>query len=286
VLRRRLVLTIGIGIASALALMGPGPALAGGGYGNVDCSTNPSAPECDVTAGTPGSPGDDNGGGSGGDGDGSGSGGGEESNCTYERIEEQAPPPAGAGAGAWYQQICDLGGGGSVSPAMWLPAGQVADPQALGQQAVSRLRLPAPAIRTNPDSAVGVLVQVPVWFWVDGSTWGARRATASVPGMSVTATATPIRVVWNAGDDTRDVVCDGPGTPWGAGTDPQAASSCGHTYRTSSAGAPGNAFTLRATVTWSVSWAGGGQSGTVPPLTTTSSVALSVAQSQAIVGQG
>jgi hypothetical protein len=36
-------------------------------------------------------------------------------------------------------------------------------------------------------------------------------------------------------------------------------------------------------VTWSVTWAGGGQSGTVPPLTTTSSVALPVAQSQAIV---
>lgn len=280
-LKRRIGTAFAIAVLSAIVLTGPATALADGGYGNVDCSANPSAPECDITVGIPGAPG--NGGdGNGGGGNGSGSGG-EESNCHYERLEPQAPPPAGAGAGGWYQQICDLGNGSSVSPAMWLATGQVADPQALGQEAVSRLRLPAPAIRTNPDSAIGVLVQVPVWLWVDRATWGVRRATASVPGMSVTATATPIRVVWSPGDGTPDVVCEGPGTQWRAGTDPRTASSCGHTYRSSSASAPGSRFTLRATVTWSVTWAGGGQSGTVPPLTTTSSVALPVAQSQAIV---
>ncbi|MFD1323235.1 hypothetical protein [Micromonospora sonneratiae] len=176
-----------------------------------------------------------------------------------------------------------MDGSVSTSPPLWLAAGQVADPQALAQVAVSRLRLPAPAIRRNPASAAGVMVQVPVWLWVDGSTWGARSATASVPGMSVTATATPVRVVWTPGDGTADVVCHGPGTPWRAGTDPRAVSPCGHTYRTSSAGVPGNKFTLRATVTWSVSWAGGGRSGTVPSLMTSSSVGLPVAQSQSVV---
>jgi hypothetical protein len=181
-------------------------------------------------------------------------------------------------------QVCDSGGPVLVSSARWLPAGQVADPQALAQAAVSRLRLPMPLIRRNPDAAAGVLAQVPVWLWVDPSTWGPRSATASVPGMSVTATATPVRVVWGPGDGTPDVVCAGPGTPWRPGTDPRAASACGHTYRSSSAGAAGGAFPLRATVTWSVSWAGGGQSGTVPPLTTTAVVRLPVAESQAVVG--
>jgi hypothetical protein len=285
VLRRCAGLTVGLVLFAAIALAGPMPAYADGGFGNVDCSETPSAPECEVTVGRPGSPGDggSQGGGDADDGDGSGSGGGEESPCRYERLPDQAPPPAGAGPGAWYQQICELDNGMSTSPAMWLAAGQVADPQALAQAAVSRLRLPAPAIRRNPDSAAGVLARVPVWLWIDGTTWGPRSATASVPGMSVTATATPTRVVWSPGDRTRDVVCQGPGTPWRAGTDPSAESACGHTYLSSSAGEPGHAFTLRATVTWSVSWVGGGQSGTVPALTTTSSVPLPVEQSQAIV---
>lgn len=280
---RHLGLTLGIATAGAVFLASPVPVLAGDGYGNVDCSTNPSTPECDVTAGTPDGTGNGSGGGSDGNESGSGSGSGEESKCVYRRVDPQAPPPAGAGEGAWYEQICQLDGGGSSARTMWLAVGQVADAQALGQEAMSRLRLPAPAIRTNPDPASGVLVQVPVWLWVDGSTWGARRATASVPGMSVTATATPVRVVWSPGDGSADVVCDGPGTPWRAGTDPRTASSCGHTYRTSSAGVPGDKFTLRATVIWSVTWTGGGQSGAAPPLATSSSVALPVAQSQAIV---
>lgn len=281
-LNRRVGQVLAIAVFSASVLTGPASALAGGGYGNVDCSANPSAPECDVTAGVPGTPGS-GGNGSGGGGDDSGSGGGEESTCVYERMQPQPPRPAGASEGGWYRQICDLDNVGSATPPMWLAAGQVADPQALGQEAVSRLRLPAPAIRTNPSSSAGALVQVPVWLWVDDSTWGVRRATASVPGMSVTATATPIHVVWSPGDGSPDVVCEGPGTKWRAGTDPRTASSCGHTYRSSSAGAVGSRFALRATVTWSVTWAGGGQTGTVPPLTTTSSVALPVAQSQAIV---
>ncbi|GGM29073.1 hypothetical protein GCM10011608_12210 [Micromonospora sonchi] len=279
--KSRPLLIIAIGFSS-LILLTP-TAHAGDGIGGIDCSRFPHAQECTVSVGTPGGAGTGNGGVDNGGG-GSGSGGGEESKCRYERLEPQAPAPSGAGGGAWYQQICQLDQGGvSVSQAMWLAAGQVADPQALGQVAVSRLRLPAPGIRTNPEAASGVLVQVPVWLWVDGPTWGVRRATASVPGMSVTATATPVRVVWSPGDGTGEVVCQGPGLPWRAGTDPRAVSSCGHTYRVSSAGAPGAVFTLRATVTWLVSWAGGGQSGTVPPLTTTSSVALPVAQSQAIV---
>ncbi|SCG77863.1 hypothetical protein [Micromonospora inositola] len=281
-LRRNLLrATIASALAAALFVPATG-AMADGGMGGVTCDQTPTAPECQVTAGTPGSPGGAGSGGDGNGGSGDGSGGGSDSPCTYMKLPQQQAPPPGAGPGAWYEQSCLQDGIGSQQ-VVWLADGQVADPEALARVAVSRLRLPAPAIRRNPSAAAGVLAQVPVWWWVDPSTWGQRSATASVPGMSVTATATPVRVVWRPGDGTGDVVCQGPGTPWRPGSDPRAASSCGHTYRVSSAGAPGNAFTLTATVTWSVSWAGGGRSAVVPPLTTTGSVRLPVAESQATV---
>lgn len=261
------------------------PAQAGDGVGGVDCTQFPDTAGCDVSAGTPGGPGGSGNTGGGGSGDGSG-GGGDDGACRYERLEPQAPPPAGAGPGGWYVQVvCSRDGMAWQSEPLWLDAGQAGDPWALAREAVSRLRLPAPAIRANPDPAADLLVRVPVWLWVDASTWGPRSATASVPGMSVTATATPVRVTWSYGDGSPDRTCAGPGTPWRSGTDPRAASpTCGHTYLSTSAGAPGNSFVLRATVSWSVSWSGGGQSGTVPGLTTMSAVPVRVAQSQAING--
>jgi hypothetical protein len=89
-------------------------------------------------------------------------------------------------------------------------------------------------------------------------------------------------VTWSLGDGST-VVCNGPGTPYAAGGDPAAPSpDCGHTYARSSAGEPGGVFVVSATVSWGVSWTGGGQSGTLPALTTTSSAQLRVGESQAI----
>ena len=42
-------------------------------------------------------------------------------------------------------------------------------------------------------------------------------------------------------------------------------------------------FTVRVTVTWRVTWAGAGGSGTVPGLTTTGTVSVRVAESQAVI---
>ena len=99
----------------------------------------------------------------------------------------------------------------------------------------------------------------------------------------MTATATPVRVTWSLGDGST-VVCRGPGTPFPAGGDPKAASpDCGHTYRRSSAGQPGEAFRVTAAITWSITWAGGGQAGELPALETAGVAALRVAESQALV---
>jgi len=80
--------------------------------------------------------------------------------------------------------------------------------------------------------------------------------------------------------DGATVTCRGPGRPWRSGGDPHAASpTCGHTYTS-----PGR-YRVRVTVTWQVSWAGGGTSGTVPAVTTTSTRVVRVSESQALNGR-
>src|SRR6266511_1777135 len=115
----------------------------------------------------------------------------------------------------------------------------VVSPQVLARQARARLTLPDVAIRVNPSG--DQLVGLPSWLSLDPASWRPQSATASVPGISVTATATPIQAVWSMGSGDS-VVCHGPGTPWRPGTDPMAASpDCGYRYVRSSASAPGGA---------------------------------------------
>ncbi|MEU1605542.1 hypothetical protein [Micromonospora matsumotoense] len=253
------------------------------GIGHVDCAQKPSMPGCDLTVEVPGSVG----GASGASGEaGSGSEGAHgASSCYWAPVGGDRPPPAGKGPpGGWYARTCNSDGIGSQGTPQWLDQPPGVDVGALALTARSRLRLPAPGIRTNPAGTPFVLVRVPVWLWVDPVTWGARSASASVPGVVVTATATPVSVRWSFSDGTSDVTCAGPGRPWTPGTDPRAVSTCGHTYTRSSAAAPGASFALRATVTWSVTWSGPGGGGTLAPLTTTATTMVRVAQSQAIVG--
>jgi hypothetical protein len=62
--------------------------------------------------------------------------------------------------------------------------------------------------------------------------------------------------------------------------DPNAESpTCGHTYTRPSRGEPGGVFELSATVTWEITWSGGGTSGTVDPLTTSAGTQVVVTES-------
>ncbi|GIJ08394.1 hypothetical protein ACFFMR_29385 [Micromonospora andamanensis] len=250
--------------------------------GHVDCAQSPAAPECEVTAAIPGDPGGTgSGNGDAGSGD---SGGDEESDCSWLLVNSDRPPPAGKGPeGGWYARTCLSDGVGTQATPVWLDQAPGVDLSGLAQIARSRLSLTAPRIRTNPDTEPFVLVRVPVWLWVDPVTWQAHSATASVPGVTVTVQATPTRVRWSLGDGTKDLTCRGPGQPWTPDTDPLAASPCGHTYTRSSATAPNNAFRLRATVTWSVTWSGPGAGGVLDPLTTTATIRMRVGQSQTVV---
>ncbi|PWW53106.1 hypothetical protein [Actinokineospora spheciospongiae] len=205
-------------------------------------------------------------------------------------VRAQAAQP-GQGPGAWYVWKCTTEGvtDGLYRPPVWIADGQqpgpalLPSPAELAQVARKQLRFPSPRIAANP---VGEqLVNLPTWMWLAGG-WGPVSATAAVPGVSVTAVATPTSVTWSMGDGFT-VTCTGAGTPYVAGVDPKAPSpDCGHVYRRSSASRPGQAYPVTATVHWTVTWSGAGQGGTFPDMTTTGETTFRVAESQALNNGG
>lgn len=196
------------------------------------------------------------------------------------------------GDGGWYVYRCTKGGTRDAfyRPPVWMPDRDAGDAEApvapapapvdLARRAHAQLGLPDPKIATNPRGEQ--LVNLPTWLWLAGGDWRPVSATAAVPGVSVTATARPVKAVWSLGDG-NSVVCRGPGTPYtGAVAAGRSSPDCGHTYRTSSADRPDRAFAISVTVHWRVAWKGGGQAGTFPDLTTASSEAVRVTESQAL----
>jgi hypothetical protein len=271
-------------VAAGVMLSGlvASPVMADDGTGGMQCS-DPANPQCVVTAGTPGQPG--------------GTGANQTTNngggfCIYTKVDNLSPDEIAAlggqpaGPGGWYDRVCYDANGNvtqlSANFPIWLATPPPAvDPAVLARAAESRLTLPSVVIRVNP--AGDQLVQLPTWLSLDPASWRPQSATATVPGVSVTATATPVQAVWSMGNGDS-VLCRGPGTQWRPGTDPTAASpDCGYTYRHSSAAAAGGAFTVSVTVSWNVTWAGAGQGGTVAGLTTTGAVQVRVAESQAVI---
>jgi hypothetical protein len=280
----------------ASVLLGAGPAAAGDPWGSVDCTKEPTNPQCVITVGTTDAPGSKGSNGTSACKDvlgrvvpcfveGAGWYGGD--GCYYQLA--MGTDLAGANAlggvpnppGAWYVGVC----GYPPVPGFtrFRVFGTPPGPQLLADEAVRALRLPSPVIRVNPALPAPQIVFLPTWVWLGADSWGLRSASASVPGMSVTATATPVTLVLSTGDG-GSMTCSGPGTPWTSGTDPAKVSpTCGHTYTTLPAG---GTYTLRATVTWEISWAGGGATGTVPALTTTAAVDLRVKEAGALNSNG
>ncbi len=211
---------------------------------------------------------------------------------TVPAVPTAASPRPGE-KGSWYEYQCSGNAARDAlyRPPVWIPDDEDAlaeaappppSPAQLAQQAREQLRLPSPVIRASP--AREQLVHLPTWLWLARGSWGSRSAIASVPGVSVTAVARPQKVVWKLGDGSP-VTCKGPGTPYGGKSAVSAkrpSPDCGHTYRSSSAGQPGGAYAVSATVHWTVSWSGAGESGTFPGMTTTATAGFLVRESQAL----
>jgi hypothetical protein len=305
----RQVMLIGllVGLIGGIA-----PVAFAGDTGPTTCQQ--SANDCTVTVSNPGSPGQ--GGSSGtsttsnpanGSGSGSGSGGPTAAPsptktivngaCTYQADPSYQPTAGvtpGKQPGAWYLMTCpdainSNGIATTTTQVTWVPNGTLPTapatpaPAVLAAEAQKQLKLAVPAIESNPAPGQPQLVSVPMWAWVPASQFAAKTATASVPGESVTATAKPVSVTWSWGDGTS-TTCSGPGTVYASADAANAASpTCGHTYTTDSGTGD---FTVQATITWNVTWVGGGQGGAFNGMTTTATEAVHVEQSRALVTGG
>lgn len=242
----------GLGVPAAAA---PDPG--GGGFGKVQCGQE-GGPRCHLEAGRNGS-----------------------TNASRPRSADAGgggkplcPAPATLPTGQRCAVFTGPGGAGAPAPS----------PVTLARQATADLMLPSPVIRSSPRPEELQLVTLPTWLWVDRSIWRAQSKTVSAGGVSVTATAQPTSVSWSTGDGAK-VVCRGPGTAYADNMTAGAPSpDCGHIYTRPSAGQPGEAFHVTATITWAVTWSGAGAGGTLPVLTSTAEAAFRVAESQALTG--
>ena len=298
---------VGVGTAVMLGI----GASAASGAGGVECV--PGEEWCRVDAGTPGAPG----GGQAAGGGGSGvetpricrlPSTGEVFPCQdddwgwFSNLDGcyylvAAPQPA-ADHSSWQGKFPDgavyvvtcmvrLGGPGTNGGWTWLPSppdgygAASITPGELAAQAVDQMALRGPAIHiTVPSDRIG-LVGVPVWLWTDvtPTTWGPNAATASVPGLSITATAQATSITWDMGDGTT-VSCPSAGTPYVTGG--IHSPTCEHVYAVSSAGQPDDAFTITGTTTWEVTWVGGGTSGALT-VTRSASTTVRIGEMQVLV---
>jgi hypothetical protein len=186
----------------------------------------------------------------------------------------------GATPGRWVYPMCK--GPGVIDPLapVWVVVARhqaPVNPTALGQQAVSELRMPSPTIEMAPPADASQLVNVTAWMWIDAGAWKPLTVTATAGTVRATATATPFEVLWNVGDGNQ-ITCDGPGIPYNA-SNPSETTYCSYTWP-----APGT-YHVVATIYWHVVWtavgaAGGGNLGLEAG--PAAQMAVTVTESQAI----
>jgi hypothetical protein len=203
--------------------------------------------------------------------------------CYYKQRPDGKIPPSPGPPGHWYTRSC-IGSGGAISGAAWIVDNKAPGPAQLARIAESLMTMPRPSIQLSPPNSAMQIVGVPTWLWLPKDSYTQQNASAGVPGMKVTAYATPVKAVWHTGDGAT-VTCTGRGTEWTSADSPTKPSpTCGHTYTRSSAGQPGNTFTVTVTVTWQITWTvNGAAGGTLGDLTTSNTVNIPVGQAEAVI---
>ena len=170
-----------------------------------------------------------------------------QTDVTQVAVGEEA---TGLEEGIGYWLLCDDAAGNRVVSRLFTyePGVAAISPEELAARARSQLPLAYPEPRTSPAIALDQMVGIDTWLWVDAASWQPITATASIPGLSITAVATPERMTWDMGDGSI-VTCDGPGTPYDDLV-PEASQStdCSHLYQSR------GAYTASATITWSIAW--------------------------------
>jgi hypothetical protein len=185
--------------------------------------------------------------------------------CYLQRVTPQPPKsdPSWAGHtdGSVWACVREQGydeGRHLVTSWVWLPGEPdtvVTDPVTLAYRAVAAMQLAPPPIKTAPGAGQIGLVNMPVWLWVTRSenTWGPIVRSASVPGLTVTATAQVKAINWGMGDG-KTVRCDGPGTAYAKSFGIKESPDCGHRYRKTSREQPNCKYNVAATADWEITW--------------------------------
>lgn len=180
-------------------------------------------------------------------------------------------------------QPCALTRNAAVAPARQ-PQAPTVTPAQLAQRQWRQLPIPAPEVRTAPPRGSDGLVGLAEWFWV--TNWSTQSARAQAGGVWAEVSAEPTNLTIHPGRGLASVTCNGPGTPYDPRVPATAQrSDCTYTYARSSAGLPRSAYTATVTVTWGGTWSGsGGEGGTLPELTRSTSIPIRIAEGQALTG--
>jgi hypothetical protein len=182
--------------------------------------------------------------------------------------------------GQMYWRFCVNAAGERVSYRLFIyePGVPPVSGAELAVMARSEVILELPEPRANPPVTAEQLVGVKTWLWLDRADWQPASATATVPGISATVTATPVATEWAMGDGETEH-CDGPGTPY---TDGARTTDCGHVYSIASTNESGGLYDAMVTVVWRVRWtASDGTGGDLGTLRRTTPFQLQVGERQA-----
>lgn len=209
--------------------------------------------------------------------------------CYYKLIE---PRPEGTPDGFdWYVLTCNGGDLGSQRTEL-LDApppgfGTPPDPAELARAALASIDLLPPRVAVAPRRRIGSgLVGLPVWMWAStaGSGqprhyFGPQQASAGDRGLTVQIAAEVTRVRWDMGNGTK-VTCSGPGTAYESDSPLAGKRSpdCGYH---SGYPEPGT-YQIQATTHWTVSWSGGGESGSFEVTRTSGTVTIEIDELQVV----
>ena len=169
---------------------------------------------------------------------------------------------------------------------IWVPAGQQAprpyiSGTRLAKVAWEAVKIPAPTVQTNPKvgDRGATLVGMDTWVWATGSTPTSVTARATAGSTTATITAGSSGLQLSAPDGKAS--CTGFGIAWHSGM-PEGSSPCTISFNRSSAHL-GGTTPLTIKVAYSASYtATDGNTGTLPAITTTSTVNLPVAEVQTL----
>jgi hypothetical protein len=163
------------------------------------------------------------------------------------------------------------------------------NPAQLAEEAAAMLVIPRPPGATvKPmvrfkDGRTGGIVGMPLWLWISRDTWRSpKRVHLEAGPIWVDVTAEPVGQTWTFGDG-RSVTCRGRGTEYRAGMNGVTGSpDCGYKYTRTSKNQSNDAYTIRATVHWRITWVGSGNSaGELPPFPVTTTIPYVVREARA-----